>query len=449
MAAFVSPKSLLTVCIALVAATAGTVATAQSSNFQLTVDRAIVYTPFSPNGVADVQQPYTMCSGEYPIQLRLKYVWRNAFVEQVYTEPVGTLFPNFFVQGVSPNPAAMPVASVGTPYTKYVDVGMITGPVNTAGIKTVTFRGRGAFNSTLTATTNVLIETLFPPSGTRYREIKTGTVDMPLRPWFGWTGDLSATTYRGDIARCDQQTSPTAPCSQMAFEPLVTTCEDSDYCWVTTPNYHQTAQALTPSTYYEYRVLGRNVCGINAENFTTHPRPVFKTAQACFTSGGQIPDGGSATFNAATLGVNPGSLVPNLRLTVHANHPRISDLRITLTKTSPVVYGPVLIMDRPSAVVGGAACDGPRLQAAFADGGAYANNACTTEEPVLSGRIAPIQAMSAFAPAEGAGNWQIRVEDTVANGLAGSLVEWCLSSDVPLTATTFVDPMITQTGFED
>lgn len=440
--------SLLTLALA-VSLALGTDVSAQ--NFTLTIDRAIVYTPFAPNGVADIQQPYTMCR-TYPITLRLKYVWRNSFVEQIYTEPVGTFYPQFFVQGVAPNPASMPVASVATPYTRFVDVGMITGPVNTAGIKTVSFRGRGTFDSSLIANASALIETQFEPSTTRYREVADGMLDMPLRPWFGWTGDLSATSYRLDVDACTSATAISRDeCggSNMAFEPLTTECGNSDYCWIGTPPSHQTATALLPNTPYEYRVLGRNNCGVSQEQLATPPRPFFRTAQACFTSGGSIPDGGTATFDAATLGLNPGSLVPNLRLTVHANHPQISDLRISLTKTSPVVYGPVLIMDRPTATIGASgSCDGPRLQAVFGDGGAYANAACKATEPTLSGKLGPVQALGSFAPAEGAGNWRLTVEDTVANGKAGSLVEWCLSADVPLRATTYVPPMILENGFE-
>lgn len=428
---------------------AGLSGVAQAQNLQLTVDRAIVYTPFNLNGVADLVPPYTMCRANQ-LTLRLKYVWRNDFVEQIITEPVGTFYPQFFVQGIAPNPVAMPVASIATPYTKLVDVGMTTGPVNTVGVKTVTFRGRGAFNSVTPVTVNALIETQFEPSSTRYREIADGTLDMPWRPWFGWTGDLSATSYRLDIDPCsDDGAMDPGSCggSGMTYQPLTTTCGDSDYCWIGAPPSHQTAIALLPDTPYEYRVLGRNNCGVSEEQTATPPRPFFRTAQACFTAGGAIPDGGFALFNAATLGLNPGSLVPNLRLTVHANHPQVSDLRISLTKTSPVVYGPVLILDRPTATNGGS-CDGPRLQAAFADDGAYVNTACKAAEPTLSGRLAPVQAMSSFAPATGAGTWQLKVEDTVANGQVGSLVEWCLSADVAITATAYLDPLISTNGFE-
>lgn len=448
MAGLTPTPSLLALSLAsALAVSAG----ASAQNFTLGVDRAIVYTPFAPNGTADIQPPYTMCRN-YPITLRLKYTWRNSFVEQIFTEPVGTFYPQFFVQGIAPNPASMPVASVATPYTRLVDVGMITGPVNTAGIKTVTFRGRGTFNTALTASTNVLIETQFEPSATRYREVANGALDMPTRPWFGWTGDLSATSYRLDVEPCSSSAA-TAPdeCggSDMEFEPLTPDCGESDYCWTGTPPSHQTATALLPDTPYEYRVLGRNNCGVSEEQLATPPRPFFRTAQACFTTGGSIPDGGTATFDAATLGLNPGSLVPNLRLTVHANHTQISDLRISLTKTSPVVFGPVTIMDRPTATAGASgSCDGPRLQAVFADGGAYANGACKATEPTLSGKLGPVQALGSFAPAEGAGNWRLTVEDTVANGKVGSLVEWCLSADVALRATTFVPPMILETGFE-
>jgi subtilisin-like proprotein convertase family protein len=221
-------------------------------------------------------------------------------------------------------------------------------------------------------------------------------------------------------------------------------CGSSKYCWVGAGNKHQVATSLDRDTAYQYRVLGRNICGVSNEFGSTPSRPFFRTAQACFTTGGSIPDGGVANFDVATVGLNPGSLVPNLRVTVHADHPQISDLRISLTKTSPVVAGPLLLMDRPN----GSNCSGARIQAVFADNGVAVAPSCNTQEPVVSGRVAPLQALASFAPLEGAGTWRLTVEDTNANGKAGSLREWCLSADVPVSPTAFVDPLIWDNGFE-
>jgi subtilisin-like proprotein convertase family protein len=140
------------------------------------------------------------------------------------------------------------------------------------------------------------------------------------------------------------------------------------------------------------------------------------------------------------------SLLPNLRVTVHADHANVSDLRISLTKTFPDSAGPLLLMDRPSST----ACNGRRIQAVFRDGGVSANFACQNQEPALSGSISPLQALSSFAPITGAGNWRLTIEDTNANGKAGSLREWCLSAaeEVPLFPTTFVNPVIWGNGFE-
>lgn len=435
---------------ALGLAFAATEAPAQAANFQMTVDSVKIYTPFHPEGFIDTVPPYTMCASYYA-QIRFRYTWRHNYQDQVYTEPVGTFYPWYYVQAVFPNPISMPVASVATPAVRTVFQDLITGPVNTGGVRTLSFRGRslGLFQPPVTATANLLFDTQLAPSSMRYREIADQTMDMPLRPWFGWTQDLFATSYRLDIGECGGSGGGGLGCgSDITFQPLTPSCGDADYCWTGPQGFHQTATALMPDTDYEYRVHAINTCGLSREQTATPvPRPQFRTAQACFTSGGAIPDGGVATFNAATLGINPGSQVQNLRVTVHTDHAQVGDLRISLTKTSPAVLGPLTLMDQPNP----GSCTGRRMQVAFADGGASAGSSCKTTEPALSGRINPIQSLGSFNGVEGAGTWQLRVEDTVANGKSGSLVEWCLSSDVALLPTTFVPPpppMIMENGFE-
>ncbi len=420
---------------------------AQAANFIMTVDNAKIYTPFHPEGFIDTVPPYTMCATYYA-QFRFRYTWRHGYAEQVYTEPVGTFYPYYFLQQVFPNPISMPVASVATPAVRTVFADMVTGPVNTGGVRTLTFRGRGLFQGA-TSSVNVLVDTQLPPSSTRYREIPHLTEDMPLRPWLGWQQDLFATSYRVDIAECPGGPGTTGlGCgSAMTFQPLTPACGSSDYCATVPQTFHQVPTALQPGQGYEYRVLGMNTCGVSEEQTANPPRPYFKTAQACFLVNGSIPDGGVATFNAATLGINPGASVQNLRLTVHADHAQVGDLRISLTKTSPAVLGPLTVMDQPNPTT----CVGRRMQVAFADGGASASTSCKSTEPALSGRINPIQALGSFNGTLAEGTWQLRVEDTVANGKAGSLVEWCLSSDVALSPTTFVPPpppMIMENGFE-
>lgn len=444
-----SPRPL-SMLLALALLGAASSAAAQSQNFQLGVWHAVVFTPFFPNGMIDSTPPYTMCRNNN-ITLRLRYTWLHPFQEQVRTDPIGTFYPYFFVQGISPNPVFLPAAQPGNPVVRTVDVGMITGPVNTVGTRTVTFRGQGIFDPTLTASTNVLIETQFEPSSTRYREIAPGTMDMPTQPWFGWTGDLAATSYRLDVAQCSNQSAaqPLTDCgsSNMPFSPLTTTCDGSQYCWVGTPPFHQTASALLPDTNYEYRVHGRNQCGVSEEVGSTPRRVIFRTAQACFTNGGFIPDGGFAEFNAATL-ANPGSSIVNLRVTTHIDHPRVSDLRISLSKISPDPRGPVVLLE---PITTGGNCDARRIQAAFGAGGSFAPNSCRVGEPALAGKLSPAQSLSAFevAPATlNSGNWRLRVEDTVANGQAGSLREWCLSADILLAPTAYVEDNIWGNGFE-
>lgn len=425
---------------------------AQSQDFTLGVLHAVTFTPFFPNGTIDSTPPYTMCRNN-GMTLRLIYTWRKDYGEQVRTDPIGTWYPYYFTQGISPNPVYLPPMQPGNATTRQVDVGMITGPVNTVGVRTVSLRGSGILypGQTGTATVNVLVETQFEPSSTRYREIVDGTFDMPTQPWFGWTQDLAATSYRLDVARCSSQAAqPPLNCggSSMPFQPLNNVCNGSDYCWVGSTPAHQTATPLLPNTNYQYRVLGRNTCGNSDEQTATPPRPAFRTAQACFTSGGFVPDGGFAEFDAATLGLNPGASIVNLRATVHMDHPRVSDLRISLSKTAPDPRGPVVLLDPMTT---GGNCDGRRIQAAFGQGGFWPPNSCRAGEPALGGLLSPAQSLGAFeqAPATlAAGNWRLRVEDTVANGQAGILREWCLSADVALSPTTYLQDDVWLDGFE-
>ena len=448
-------------------------ACAQAQNFQLTVNNVVSYTDFHPNGISDVTPPYVMCRG-YQLGIRLKYTWRHGFAEQVSTEPVGTFYPEFFALGVSPNPVHLPAAQAGQPLIRLVDTGLRSGPVNTAGLKTVTYRGRTLLNydpntgdprAPLTASVNVVIDNQFQPSSTRYRILSNNSVDMPTRPWLAWTDDLSSTNYRVDVDRCTSQTGQAkgaAMCSDMEFEPYDANDNNpvcfhsrgvSDYCTIIRPNQFQLPVTLSSDTLYEYRVLGRNTCGLSNEvTATPVGRPLFRTAQACFISNAQIPDGGSLNLDVATIirdAGTPFALAPNLRVTVHSNHSRVSDLKISLTKTSPVVFGPLVLMDRPGPFPGATSCDGQRIQAVFSDSGPFVNGSCRADEPALRGTIGPVQNLTAMAPAQGAGNWRLTGEDAVATGSTGSLLEWCLSSDIPLQAAAIVQNEIMADGFED
>ncbi|HWS27453.1 MAG TPA: hypothetical protein VN259_12910 [Xanthomonadales bacterium] len=419
---------------------------AQSSqDFQMRVEYAVTYTPFEPNGHIDLTPPYTLC-GNNQMALRFRYTWRKTFQEYVYTEALSELWPYMYLQGVNPNPLLVPASPAGSPVVKMVDAGLISGQVNTSGLRQVLFRGRtsGFFgNPVIYATTSALIETQIPPPPTGYREIEEATLDMPTLPWFGWAASLSD-SYRFDIGACPTQDPNSPSCGQAALPSVAISvaCGDAPRCWAGAENEHQLTQALDRDKRYQYRVYGLNQCGLSEQSSEL---PSFRTAQACFVSGANIPDGGVVNVDAATLGLNPGSLVPNLRVTVHADHADVSDLRISLTKTSPVVAGPLLLMDRPT----GTSCiGGTRIQTAFADNGSPLSGGCNALEPAISGRTAPLQALASFAPIQGEGTWRLTIEDTEADGRAGTLREWCLSADVPLTATAMLAPTIFANGFE-
>lgn len=432
-----------------VAGLAAGVDVAQAQGFTMRLEYAVTYTPYHPLGQIDTAPPYTLCRNN-AIALRFSYRWTNNYQAYVYTESTTPTFPYMYVQGISPNPAYMPAAQPTGPVVRMVDVGLISGSVNTGGVRQVGFRGRGVRFPEGTiqyANTNVLIETQIEPPPINYGEIADGTLDMPTRPWLRWN-DTLADNHRLDIGRCATPGAVTpGECgsSGMPGSPLDNDCGASEYCWVGNDNRHQVATALDSDRAYQYRVIGRNQCGISDEFQSTPRRPFFRTAQACFVvDSGLIPDGGIRHFDAATVGLNPNSLVPNLRVTVHSDHSDVSDLRISLTKTAPVAAGPLLLMDRP-----GNCPNGKRIQAVFADNGASLGLGCDETEPAINGRVLPVQALASFAPLEGEGTWRLTVEDTDNDGKTGSLLEWCLSSDVALDATDMpAPPMILADGFE-
>lgn len=421
--------------------------TAQSSqDFQMRLMYAVTYTPAEPTGHIDTSAPFTLCANNQ-IGLRFMYTWRNNFSEYAYTEAVSTLYPYMYLQGINPNPVQMPPAQPGSPVYKQVDVGLISGQVNTGGVRQVVFRGRtsGFFgNPVLTASVTTLIETQIPPTPTVYREIKNLTLDMPTQPWFAWSTSLTPDNYRLDVGVCSNQDPSSTDCGSASLPSVVASpaCGTAPLCWSGTESEHQLTETLTTDKRYQYRVYAMNECGLNSPGVVL---PSFRTAQACFLSGDSIPDGGVLNVDGATLGLNPGSLLPNLRVTVHADHADVSDLRISLTKTAPVVAGPLLLLDRPSAsdCVGGT-----RIQAAFADNGTPIAGGCNATEPAINGRVAPQQALASFAPLQGEGTWRLTIEDTDADGKAGTLREWCLSADVPVRTTTFTEPLIYANGFE-
>lgn len=442
-------RSLLLAC--MIAGT-GLAPMAVAQNFTMRLEYAVTYTPFHPNGQVDTTPPYQLCRNNQ-IGLVFRYVWRNGWQEYIYTEPGGDLFPWYYMQGVSPNPVFVPAATGGGSVNKIVSVGLIAGSVNTGGIRQVPMRGRtsGFFgNPVQYATANVLVETQIEPPPTAYREIRDGARDMPTRPWFSWLPSVQVQDWRLDIGACENEDALTPQqCTSSPFPSVpLTDCdpeEEGYYCWTGLENFHRPTEPLAADTPFQYHVLGRNSCGIANELQSEPPRPFFRTAQACFVvDNGTIPDGGTVNFDATTL-ANIGALVPNLRVTVHTDHRDVSDLRISLTKTAPDAAGPLLLMDRPS---GGNCADGDRIQAAFADGGA-ALAACNNYEPAINGRVQPVQALSSFAGVLGAGNWRLSVQDTEFDGRSGSLLEWCLSSDVPIEADpNAANPMIMANGYE-
>ncbi len=431
--------------------------TVVAQDFTLRPQYARISTAENPNGIIDNSQPYTVCNGlsdrVNTLQLRLLYTWRKDYQDYAYTEPVGSFFPFTIMGPANPNPVFLSAAQPGNPTTRTVDIGLSIGPVNNSGIRQYTFRGRtlGAFGPTLTANMTVTLENLPNPAAIEYYAVLPDNVrDMPTRPFFSWKPTLGVTGYRFDVAQCSSQDTQNQSCgnSPMPFEPNGSSCAAGTYCWVGDEANHQLPIALTPNTAYEWRALGRNVCGVSDE-VEAEPvrRPFFRTAQACFSSGQFIPDGGSLSVDVTTA-ANQGALTPNLRVTVHTDHSNVGDLRMSLSQVSPALIGPVVLMDPPVGVPGGNSCDGRRLQAVFGQAGAFPGASCKPYEPAIGGRLAAQGNIASFNAAQGNGNWRLTIDDTVANGRSGQLIEWCLSADVPVTAAPFQADGMMLDGFE-
>lgn len=406
----------------------GTIGHAQ--NFTLGVDYAVA------DGVIDSTPPYSVCGGNQ-ILLHLRYSWTNPFQEYVFTEALGALAPYYTLSSVSPNPLFLP-ASTGAPATGFVDVNLVASSQGTAGSQPVVFRGRtsGFFgNPIINTDVTVPLETLLVPAPTQYLELTDGVTDMPTLPWFSWGGN-SGKSNRLDVSTCNDPgaTIPTGCGGSVMGSPAAPDCGSSGYCWQGTGSTHQTTTALSADTAHQYRVVASNICGMSDESSSTPPRPFFRTAQACFVTNGTIPDGGTAVFDVGVDAIVPNSVASNLRVTVHTDHADVSDLGITLTKTSPLPAGPIRLVDQQ----GGSGClGGQRMQVVFADDGMANTGDCNSQEPAISGRIAPLESLDAFATVSSAGTWRLTVSDEDIDGNVGTLLEWCLSADAPLTPATF------------
>lgn len=362
--------------------------------------------------------------------LRLRVTSSLGFNEPVHIFPNGgSGFPYFFVLGASPNPAVPPANG-----SVVVNIGLGVNAVGTGGQQILTFRGQSAWTGIQkTASTTLLVSV---PPGPAYPEVVIdGNTDMPQSPYFRWGGTVNDVQF-------ELNTCP-GPSTLNCF-PLLVSPPQCDVAYCATfdaGNFtHQVPIRLQPGTSYAWRALPYNQCGTATEQQAPNGgpvRPLFTTAQACFQSNFPIPDGGSIALDGV---VNAAAgTADNLRVTLHSDHSRVSDLRVSIAKVAPVAGPTAVVMNRPNTQFGGNSCSGPRIQASFGDGGFSVNESCRTNEPTIQGRFNSLSPLGVFGGATGvqaAGTWRLVVEDTVQGNGFGSVLEWCVSSGTIMTAVS-------------
>ncbi|MCB1641191.1 MAG: hypothetical protein KDI37_05620 [Xanthomonadales bacterium] len=195
--------------------------------------------------------------------------------------------------------------------------------------------------------------------------------------------------------------------------------------------------ALEPNTEYSFSTRGFNQCGSATTDVVE-----FTTAQACFYVDQAIPDGTSMLLNSGTV---TGNVAENLRVTLSIEHPRVSDLRVSLLRLDRAG----VLIDQPG--LPGSGCNRNGIEAVLRDDAPRSNETeCAPEGPAVTGQLLPSQSLAAFEGVVATGGWTLVVEDLV-GGQSGRLVEWCLSSGNAPGDTGFVVDLENQLfsdGFE-
>lgn len=410
---------------------------AQAQGLQLSLESATVYSAQHPNGSVFTSVPFPICTNDvYNVDLRLRASWSNNYQDQLYHEPVLPLPQGTLVTSISPNPVSVPIANTSNPAQRLVDIDLGASAQTPIGLAQIAFRSRALFSGVQT-TLQLPVAFKATPTGIQYETISHNALDQPTRPWLSWFLESNAEDYRVDIAHCANPTAQSSTeCGGTAMSSDLggASCTGSTYCSTTTNTFLEVAPNLSPNTPYEYRILSRNFCGITSEqNSMPVPRPFFRTAQVCFWIDEDIPDGGLLDIDRPLASTTPMDPASNLRITLHIDHPDVSDLQVSLLKTSPDRAGPVILLNTPN----GPNCSlGNRVFAVVADSGSPLTDGCNPREPAIRGRVQPHQPLNAFSGKMTEGTWRLNVRDKSVNGRRGRLKEWCISTENGAIAET-------------
>ena len=157
----------------------------------------------------------------------------------------------------------------------------------------------------------------------------------------------------------------------------------------------------------------------------------------CSTAGGvncgaRIPDAvgavtGTVTSTMTVAGCPTGVTVSRVNVMVNISHTWIGDLQVTVS--NPGAGTATLMSNLPDPTGSPAGCQGDNVSATFRDGAA--SQSCSAG---VTGEVAPVTSLAAFATAPVAGTWTLTVSDTQ-NSSDGALNDWavialCMTLDI-------------------
>lgn len=343
----------------------------------------------------------------------------NNFSNSVFLQAFPVSGPNYRVDGFTINPVTPFGLNPVESWMRVLFFPNAAGPVNITiqgqelGVPNpITRTGIGRFFVTLTPTPFLQTRVLSPkPAGVNTTTDPEPT-DIGWHPLFSWANiglDYTAILREGAVAT-----------------PLETK--------VTSNTSLRFDEVLEPDTDYTLSVQGFNHCG-----FASTGAVEITTAQACFLVDQPIPDGAGMLINS---GLIAGNVAENLRVTLSIEHPRVSDLRVSLMRLDRSG----ILIDQPG--LPGSGCNRAGLEAVLRDSAPRgAETECANEGPAVNGQLRPNQPLSAFEGVAASGEWTLVVED-LAGGQAGRLYEWCLSSGNAPGDVGFQADGLMDNGFE-
>ncbi len=341
----------------------------------------------------------------------------NGFTNSIFLQAAFS-GPGWRLDGFVPNPitpfGVNPTRSWMRVYFFPNAAGPIQIPVTGRDLTTnFTRTGTARFQVTLTPTPMLLTRVLSPqPPGAQFPPDPPPPTDIGWRPLLSWGNiglDYTASLRQGAAAT-----------------PLETKTTSSQSL--------RFATVLDPITDYSLSVQGFNHCG-----FASTGTVQITTAQACSLVDQPIPDGGMLISS----NVIAGNVAEDLRVTLSIEHPRVSDLRVSLMRLDRAA----ILIDQPG--LPGNGCNRGGVETVLRDSAPRSNEfECASEGPAVNGQLRPSQSLSAFEGVPASGEWTLVVEDLV-GGQTGRLYEWCLSSgNSPDDAPFMLDGLFLN-GFEN